>query len=112
MGIINGKWGFLPITALFFINFNSIWNFNSPFSMRYHLFTVFKYIFTTVLFILLGVPVTILFSIVGGVLCTASLFVDLNNTFLNNTLGKLTEMQNAYFLHKSIKSVSDKMNSW
>ena len=80
--------------------------------MRYHLFTAFKYIFTTVLFIFLGAPVTILFSLVGGVLCTASLFVDLNNTFLNNTLGKLTEMQNAYFLHKSIKSVSDKMNSW
>ena len=80
--------------------------------MRYHLFTAIRYLITTVLFILIGVPVTILFSLVGGVLCTASLFVDLNNTFLNNTLGKLTEMQNAYFLHKSIKSVSDKMNSW
>lgn len=112
MGIINGKWGILPITALFFINFNSIPNFNSPFSMRYHLFTAFKYIFTTVLFILLGVPVTILFSVVGGVLCTASLFVDLNNTFLNNVLGKLTEFQNAYFLQKTLRSVSDKMNSW
>ena len=80
--------------------------------MRYHLFTAIRYLITTVLFILIGVPVTILFSLVGGVLCTASLFVDLNNTFLNNVLGKLTEFQNSYFLHKSIKSVSDKMNSW
>lgn len=80
--------------------------------MRYHLFTVYKYIFTTVLFVLLGVPVTILFSVVGGIMCAFSLFFDLNNTFLHNTLGKLTEMQNAHFLHKSIKSVSDKMNSW
>ena len=80
--------------------------------MLYHLFTAIRYLITTVLFILLGVPVSILFSLVGGILCTFSLFFDLNNTFLTNTLGKLTEMQNAYFLHKSIKSVSDKMKSW
>jgi len=80
--------------------------------MRYHLFTVFKYIFTTVLFIFLGVPVSILFSLVGGILCTFSLFFDLNNTFLTNVLGKLTEFQNAYFLQKTIRSVANKMNSW
>lgn len=80
--------------------------------MRYHLFTVYKYIFTTVLFVLLGVPVTILFSVVGGIMCAFSLFFDLNNTFLHNVLGKLSEFQDGYFLHKKIKSVSDKMNSW
>lgn len=79
--------------------------------MLYHLFTAIRYLITTVLFISLGVPVSILFSLVGGVLCTFSLFFDLNNTFLTNVLGRLTEFQNSYFLHKSIKSVSDKMNS-
>lgn len=79
--------------------------------MLYHLFTAFRYTLTTVLFILIGVPVTILFSVVGGILCTLSLFFDLNNTFLTNVLGKLGEFQNSYFLHRNIKSVMDKMNS-
>ena len=79
--------------------------------MLYHLFSAIRYLITTVLFILIGVPVTILFSLVGGVLCTFSLFFDLNNTFLTNVLGKLTEFQNSYFLHKSIRSVMKKMNS-
>ena len=79
--------------------------------MLYHLFTVFRYTLTTVLFILIGVPVAILFSVVGGTLCTLCLFFDLNNTFLTNMLGRLGEFQNSYFLHRNIKSVMDKMNS-
>ncbi len=112
MGIINGKWGILPITALFFINFNSIRNFNSPFSMSYHLFSAIRYTITAILFICLGVPVALLFSLVGGVMCVATLFVDLCNTFVSNVLGRLTDFQNAYFLQKTLRSVANKMNSW
>lgn len=67
-----------------------------------------KYTVATLLFLVLGAPVSILLSILASFVFFIGSFISMNNAFITNTLDKLTHVENLYFIKSLAKETKKK----
>jgi len=67
-----------------------------------------KYTVATLLFLVLGVPLSLFLSLLAGFVFFIGSFINMNNTFITNVLDKLTRVENLYFIKSLVKETKEK----